>query len=661
MKPGNMNKRNTGIFFEGQRMAIFLFILMFQGVASFASDTSHVYISYDKVVTDPSKGVNPYSRWAIFPGRDFPLRKATLFVKFGCPDSMRCADWDYSDRIVLKRQGGKNAPILDYTLAQMLTPYGGAFSKEWNFQWQVDLTDFSLLLRDSVEIEYIHSGYEENKDRGWKIQLHFSFIKGPAVATPLALHKVYNAGFQYGNGAAPIEQELRPYSFRPNEKSTTARLYVLQTGHGMDSIGCGEFCTRFREIWWNNKMVRKTDLWKKCGDNPLYPQAGTWVIDRANWCPGYLNQPEIIDQRLVAKGENVFDIQMEPYTTSDRNVIENIYAYLIEYGAPVSRVDASLEEVIVPSTTDIYRRKNPACLNPVVVIKNNGAANLTSCQFRYGTKGFPTKVFKWKGDLAFGQTQQIILPGTIDGKNGLNEFSVSIEQPNGGKDSYIPDNKVVSYFESVPVHGKQVIIQFRTNNKPADNSYSIIDAAGKPVFERRLGTLKKDTLYKDTITLQPGCYRFDVIDTSGNGLEFWYAVRAGRGTCKILNGKGEMLKRFESDFGNGVSYEFMVSPDSLQWAKPSDEVAVGLFPTMTKGKVVMDYFSNQPQDALVQIVADGGNNEVVEEHRYPNLREALFQYDLGYRPPQRYYLKVFIKGKLVFNKRIRVVPRIPGE
>jgi hypothetical protein len=661
MKPGNMNIHTIKDFFGWQRMVTFLLIFILQGVASFASDTSQVFISYDKVVTDPSKGVNPYSRWAVFPGKDFPVRKATLYVKFGCPDSMRCADWDYSDRIVLKRQGGKGAPILDYTIAQMLTPYGGAFSKEWNFQWQVDLTDFTLLLRDSVEIEYIHSGYEENKDRGWKIQLHFSFIKGPVVAMPLALHKVYNAGFHYGDAAAPIENELKPYTFKPKEKSTTARLYVLQTGHGMDSNGCGEFCKRFREIWWNNKLVRKTDLWKKCGANPLYPQAGTWVIDRANWCPGYLNQPEIIDERLVAKQDNVFDIQMEQYQTNDRNVIENIFAYLIEYGSPVSKVDASLEEVVVPSTTDIYRRKNPACINPVVVVKNNGSVNLTSCVFRYGTKGFPTREYKWKGNLPFGQTEQITLPGIIDGKNGQNEFTVSIEQPNGAKDGYLADNKAISYFQSVPVHDNKIIIQFRTNNRPADNSYRIINATGKPVFERRLGSLIKDTLYSDTISLETGCYRYDMLDTAGNGLEFWYAVRAGRGTCRILNAKGEMLKNFESDFGNGVSYEFMVSPDKQQWSKPSGEIAVGLFPTMTKGKVVMDYFSNEAQDALVQIIADGGNNEVVEEHRYPGLKEASFQYDLSYRPPQRYYLKVFVKGRLVFNKRIRVVQRVPGE
>ncbi|MGV3658434.1 MAG: hypothetical protein ACO1NX_10775 [Chitinophagaceae bacterium] len=73
-------------------------------------------------------------------------------MAFGCPDSLRCADWDYKDHITLRRTGGVNEASQDYELARMLTPYGGAFAKSWQFGWEVDVTDFSLLLRDSVEI-----------------------------------------------------------------------------------------------------------------------------------------------------------------------------------------------------------------------------------------------------------------------------------------------------------------------------------------------------------------------------------------------------------------------------------------------------------------------------------------------------------------------------
>ena len=60
--------------------------------------------------------------------------------------------------------------------------------------------------------------------------------------------------------------------------------------------------------------------------------------------------------------------------------------------------------------------------------------------------------------------------------------------------------------------------------------------------------------------------------------------------------------------------------------------------------------------SISQRITDEGNL-LVEEHQYKELKEGLFTYDLSYRPAQRYYLKVFVKGELKYNKRIRVVEK----
>ncbi|HRN56294.1 MAG TPA: hypothetical protein PLL71_07570 [Agriterribacter sp.] len=114
-----------------------------------------------------------------------------------------------------------------------------------------------------------------------------------------------------------------------------------------------------------------------------------------------------------------------------------------------------------------------------------------------------------------------------------------------------------------------------------------------------------------------------------------------------------MLKHFDSDFGSGIYYSFEVSADSTAQALPDPVPAVGLFPTRTSGRTTMDYFGNSAQKVTVQLVTDPGN-EVIEEHVYEALKEGVFTYDLSYRPAQRYYLKVYAEGKLVFNKRVRV-------
>ncbi len=399
---------------------------------------------------------------------------------------------------------------------------------------------------------------------------------------------------------------------------------------------------------------RLDPIWKKCGDNPLYPQAGTWVYNRANWCPGYLNQPEILNRSVLKGKENVFDINMQQYVTKDANVNENVFAYIIEYRSPAAKNDISLEDIAVPSLTQVYSRVNPACMNPVVTIKNNGATTLTSCLIKYGTAGLGMQEFHWKGKLEFNQSLEIILPGHVQSKQGVNQFIVELQKPNGKKDEYAADNKQVSSCEAVPVHGTKMIVRLRTNNKPGDNAYTIRNNLGQVVFERRPGSLQKDSVYNDTVSLSPGCYQFELIDTSGNGLEFWAASRDGWGNCKLLNGSGEMIKNFESDFGSSLLYNFLVTDDETQWSPVVSAPSLGAFPTQTRGKVSLDFFSNKPQDPVVQIIADGGNNEVVEEHKYYSITQALFNYDLSYRPAQRYYLKVFVDGQLIFTKRIRV-------
>ena len=74
-----------------------------------ASDTLHV-VSHKRetIVTNPANGFKVYKRWGVFPSENTPVRKIVLHVRFGCPDSLRCADWDYKDHITLRRKGGVN-------------------------------------------------------------------------------------------------------------------------------------------------------------------------------------------------------------------------------------------------------------------------------------------------------------------------------------------------------------------------------------------------------------------------------------------------------------------------------------------------------------------------------------------------------------------------
>lgn len=639
-----MRNFHTSLFFF-----IFFTILC---SSSNAADTLHVRTYYRQtVVTDPSKGFNLYKAWGKFPSANMPIRKIVLRLTLGCPDGMRCADWDYKDQITIRRTGGMKGVSQDYEIARMLTPYGGAFGKDWQFSWEVDVTDFSLLLRDSVEIEYNHNGYEPNEDRGWSVTLDFEIIKGAPAWQPISIQKVYDGTYRYGDSSNSIENALKPVVFNAGPQADFARLRVVQTGHGMDKPdGCGEFCNKYRELWYDGKLVETKAIWKHCGDNPLYPQAGTWVYDRAAWCPGNLMVPDLYDLSLKGGGQHTIDINMQSYVSSNPSADEVITAYLVQYKQAALPHDVAIEDVIRPSLKPVYRRLNPASLHPQVVVKNMGSAEVKSLRIQYGTKGFAKKSFNWKGSLAVGSSTIITLPGVIDSKAGENSFEAFVSLPNGRKDGYSADNKVTSSFETIPSHDSMMVVYLQTNNEPLQTGYSITNSEGKVIRERPLGSLKENTVYRDTLMLPKGHYEFILTDSAGDGLEFWANPGGGRGKARLLNEKGQMLKDFESDFGSSVQYNFEVGTPATPIAA---QTSFGLYPTRTNDKTTFDYYSNFPEDVVVRILTDPGGN-VVEEHLYKQIKEGVFTYDLSRFPKGRFYLSVLVNGEEKFKKRIRL-------
>jgi hypothetical protein len=632
--------------------------LCLPGARALAADTLRV-VTHDAVtvVTDPSTGAKSYPSWGVFPPAGFSVRKATMRVTFGCPDSMRCADWDYLDRIVVRKKVGVRGDTLNDEIGRMLTPYGGAFGRDWNFSWTSDVTDFALLLRDSVEIDYVHSGYEPNNDRGWKITVAFEFIGGPPAAKPLSIKKIYDGNYAYGDTARPIAASLAPVSFKAEPGAAFARLLVFQTGHGGDDSGCGEFCRKYREILFDGKVADRREVWKKCGDNPLSPQAGTWIYDRADWCPGDLLSPEAFDFPVKPGENHTVDIEMEPYALPGTAAVEAICAYIVQYGPRSARHDATLETIEVPSAENVYARRNPACSGVRAVVRNNGSAPLTSFNVRYGTMYFEDQYFYWEGKIAPGMTDTLALPGPIRMRVMANRYRVSIWAPDSSDDEWPDDNQLIVPFDPAPAYRSPVVFLLKTNNQPDQTSWALRRGDGTLVREVKADTLEADMAYHAILDLDPGCYSLSIVDTAGDGLEFWYNVKGGRGYARLFDASGMMLRNFESDFGNSITYNFRVTDDRRMLTPPSAEPAIGLFPTRTLGVTTMDYFANAPHEVSVKIVADSGA-AVVQEHEYPALKSGTFTYDLTSRGPQRYYLKVFVEGVLKFNKRIRVVEKI---
>ena len=633
-------------------MSRFLFLLMLLfSLDCFAQNpVRHHVVTHNRttVVCNPSTGSKSFKKWGDFPAMNFPIRKIGMNVTLGSPDSLLTAHWDYLDHIYLRRQGGIKGKSLDYEIGRMLTPYGSIYNKGWSFKWEVDVTDFSPFLRDSVEIEYVHSGYEQT-NVGWALTIDFEIVSGPPVVVPLGITPLWNKGYKYGDPNDKIEDKLLPVTYESKSGETISRIRIQHTGHGMDRPrGCSEFCSRWRDLKMDGQIVDHRNMWKDCGANPLYPQGGTWVYDRAYWCPGDLQQPDVIDV-MTNPGTHKVALVMEPYTATENiQANEDISAYLFHYSSPSKKIDASVDKIIVPSDNQQYSRLNPASFNPRFVIRNLGSENLKSATITYGTDGFAKKIFKWRGDLKFNETAGILIPGEIAMKDGRNSFTVTLSKPNGAKDGWPDDNALTSTFIAPEVYPAEFVLEFLTNKMPKDNNVFLIDSKSDTLFSKAPKNLEAGTLYRDTIRLKEGNYELCITDTAGDGLEFWAEPQNGDGHLRMFDLKGHLIHPFESDCGNGEKLSFRASPNFV--ADTTKAVyAFSLYPRLITNKTELTLVANKPGKMVVQITVDG---TIWEKHEYNGVKSGMFNYDLSYLPTGRIVLEAFIDGVSRFKGRL---------
>lgn len=629
-----------------KNLIIILIFFFFAGNA--ASQTTNV-ITHNKVLinTDPSKGEKSFKSWGVFPDKNREVRRIKLNVTLAYPQDRAIAHWDYMDRIKILRKGGVKGKNINFEIGRMLTPYGSNFKEGWNFTWSTDVTDFEAFLRDSVEIEYIHAGYE-SPDLGWDLTIDFEFLLGPPVAKFISVEKMWDGGFQYGNPENDIEKSLAPKKIKRAKASSFGRFRIQHTGHGMDEpSGCSEFCSRWRELVFDGKVVDHRNLWKDCGENPLYPQGGTWIFDRAYWCPGDLQVPDIIDIPLT-KASHTLDLNMMPFTAKNIDQPkEQITSYFFQFAAPEKENDVAIEEIIAPNNLSNYVRYNPAGFNAQIKIRNLGKENLRNLKILYKTVGFEEKVFNWNGNLAFYEAATISLPGEIKTNNGTNTFSVILAEPNGVEDEWDGDNNMESRFEAIPVLPTKIVVDFLTNNKPADNKLFIVNSAGDTVFMKSPDKLEPAKKYTDTLDLAEGNYYLMLADSAGDGLEFWFQPESGYGRLQLKDASGNLIHLFESDCGNGQFYSFRTDRNQVVDTTVS-HLSVNIYPRMVRDYLSVYTTTNKKSTLKIRITKDG---EYIEQHEYTNIKDSVTGMDVRHLPEGRYVMEIYIDGEHKMNRR----------
>lgn len=493
------------------------------------------------------------------------IRMHYILGRYACPaGSQYCGSWDYTTEVYAKPAGLDTVEI-----ARVITPY----ATDWLTQnkkndYVIDVTDYSSILKGNLDFRYRYEGYSW----GFTLTLKLEMIEGTPPMNALAAKNVYNGYYTYGKTTDPIENYLPAKSFQYSNPAAKAYLKNIISGHGSDDNYCSEFCSKYYDLKINNSNVSQKQLWRSdCGKNDIYPQTGTWVYERANWCPGNIVLPITHDLSGLTSPSTTFsvDIDMEPYTApnqSNTGAGYNIVSQLITYSAPNYNLDVSIEDIVAPTNDPNYLRSNNVCSNPKIKIKNTGTTAVTSVSFNYNLKGGPPYTYTWTGNLSFLDETIVDLGPSLAmfNANTSNQFEVSIHKVNGATDQNLFNNTYTSTFADVRSYPSPFVVYFTTNNSTSatnpgfnETSWQIINETGV-VVASRLNNQNGKT-FKDTLTLPPGCYTFVANDDGCDGLAWWANTAGGNGTLRFSSSSTPVsFKTFSGDFGCQLTERFTV-------------------------------------------------------------------------------------------------------
>ncbi|TKG96307.1 hypothetical protein EYV94_03355 [Puteibacter caeruleilacunae] len=476
-------------------------------------------------------------------------------------DKYPCGEWDYSTHTMLYVPQGDT--IEKYELENFVTPYGKGLDlngeKGWTYIY--DVTCYAPVLKGKVEIS---SGNQQEL-----LDMKFLFIEGTPVRDVISVENLYPQGsYKYEHLAD--DKALKPFMLKLNPKAKGYMLRARISGHGHNGPrNCCEWDSKTHTYFGNKEVLFRWNVWKNCGNNPIYPQGGTWQFDRAGWCPG--TPVDTYDFELTNKvnpGDSLmFDYGIEMYSDNgEKNGNYLMSHQLVTYGGPNFKNDAAITDIIAPSSKDEYSRVNPICKDPEILIQNTGKNTLRSLDITYGLSNGRKETYTWNGTLEFLAQERVVLPNIMwKGLKKDSIFTVTISNPNGTTDDYKWNNNMTSIVKKPDVLPNKIYIylEVQGHGRAQDNYYTLTNTVGEVIAERDM--MEDEEVYEDFVALEKGCYELKVVDRKEDGMirQWWYRrsnpdLVGKNGKIAIYDKDHNLLKELKYDFAESETYRFRV-------------------------------------------------------------------------------------------------------
>tara|TARA_B100001765_G_scaffold184558_1_gene128912 strand:- start:3421 stop:5298 length:1878 start_codon:yes stop_codon:yes gene_type:complete len=562
-----------------------------------------------------------------FPDGTDSYREILLTCKLGqydCPsEEQYCHEWDYTVKIELLTEDGS------IELGRFITPFATSgwprFGSDWEQPYVFDVTDFYPLLQGDQDIRIHYSGYSG----GFTAELEFAFVEGIPPHNVVGIEQAYQVEHTYGDSNDPYNDYLSTFTGNAPQGTERARMKVIITGHGNDDNGCCEFANHYYNVLLNNSTIAEQEIWRSdCGENDLYPQGGTWIYNRSNWCPGLEVSPIYHDLSNISAGDSFnLDVEFENYNGSGSLGSYDYNGIVFYYGETNSSIDAEVSAIIAPSNDPHYFRDNPSGSIPKIEVRNTGEEPITAINFSYGVQDSIQQNFAWTGNILPLEKEVIEFPNlttltniSIEQLEGLQQFNVEILTVNGQTDGNSENNLKSSEFETAPNWPSNLVARLQTSNlgangyldqSPTDVSWEITDMDGNVIASRTNADVS--TLYNDEVEItEPGFYKLKLNALFCYGLNWWVLgnypeYQAGYFRMTDQNDTNLPLNNYtysgtpHDDWGCSYTQYFSVGEETLEIEK-QELMTFNIYPNPAKNFINVNFPENLGEAYKIELV-----------------------------------------------------------
>lgn len=477
-----------------------------------------------------------------------------------------------------------------FEIMSFVTPYGIDLDMGQNGEtWAFDVSDFAPILKGDRRITMERGGeWQEDMD------IKFLFIVGTPPRDVLDIQQIWPVSKRSYNNISS-NSYFEPRNVATNANASFYKIRSMITGHGQE----GEFIPRQHHLDVDGTL-NQWQVWTECALNPIYPQGGTWIYDRAGWCPGAATDLKEWDiSNIINPGQTaVMDYGMSSATGTSDYIVNH---QLVSYGNANHTLDVSILEILNPTSRIEYQRTGSICTGPVIRIQNTGANSLNSAEIKYWLNNASTpQVYNWTGSLDFMEIAEVNLPiGTLwnDLAGGTEIMHVEVNKPNGGADDYAYNNTMFSSFNIPDVMPSDLMLRYKANDVAHQNSFEIRDWANNIVYSRSNYTSGLN--HYDTLNLVEGCYTLIFKDSGENGISFWAAPDDGYGQLEFRRASsGLSLHTFEGDFGAEMRYEFTIN-SPLDYDELNPVLTTKVYPNPAEDRVTIELKDAAKAEVLV--------------------------------------------------------------